>query len=228
VLGQFHDLKQLCEKLEKPLYNPQNDKPQCTWRPLCSVMLGIGGKLDKMDDVQAIIDYQINKLGRIPGDSLLAELLPVPKMSSACVGPIPSRVLGIPDDIDKYRQIVLRDRKRLLAYMLAKRFALGQDSPPRLIVGYGKGSWSDFEAIFQEVRQMLKEDGLMKYNDGPDPGMVHDRPLPPFRWAKMKGCLFMLTYHPTARHEFESMRFGTPVAKEIVNIYNEHFKGVTP
>jgi hypothetical protein len=217
-LEPFTDLSELCGRLAvAKLYNPQKTKPQSTWAPLCSVMLGIDGKIDEMDKDWAVIKYQTEKLGRIPGDSLLAELLPVPKFSSASVGIIPSRVLGIPDDIDDYHQRVLPDRQKLLAKVLSERF---QNIPPRLIVAYGR-PWRNFETIFQDIRQMLKEDGQMSYNDDEHLVSIDGRLLPRFKWAIMKGCVFALTYHPAARDKFGPMRFDPSVAKRIVEIYKE-------
>jgi len=165
-------------------------------------MLGLDGKFDQMGDNGEIIKYQSTKLGRISGDNLLAELLPVPKSGANVFYRIHRELLGFSDraDINEYRQTVLPRRQTMLAEMLKQRFAEGQNSQPRLIIGYGR-PWSNFEAIFEKV-------GQMEYDDSDNR----------FKWAKMKGCLFMLTFHPACQDE---RKFGTPVAKRIVEIYRE-------
>jgi hypothetical protein len=212
-LEPFTDLQELCDQLDG-LYNPQKSgpQPQPTWRPLCSVMLGVDGKLDQMDDDRAIFEYQRSRLGRIPGDSLLAELLPVPKSHMDFFGDIHSRLLDIPPDIDAYRKIVLRGRRNLLADMLKERFAAGETLPPRLVIGYGRPlpwrdgrPWGQFEGVFEQAL------GQMKYDESDLR----------FEWAKMKGCLFVMTYHPGARDKYERWKFDTSVAKRIVEIYKE-------
>jgi hypothetical protein len=178
-------------------------------------MLGIDGKLDQMDDDRAIIEYQMTKLGRIPGDSLLAELLPVPKSCMDFFGDIHSRLLGIPPDNDAYRKIVLRRRRDLLANMLKKRFAEGESSPPRLVIAYGRPlpwrdgrPWGQFEGIFEQAL------GQMEYDESDLR----------FEWAKMNGCLFVMTYHPGARDKYKRWKFDASVAKQIVEIYNEQIE----
>jgi len=153
-LEKFEDLGKLCGQLAKDrgLYNPQNYRPQRTWTPLCSVMLGLDGKFDQMGDMGEITKYQSTKLGKISGNNLLAELLPVPKSRVGVFNKIHRELLGFSDkaDIKKYREKVLPCRQTMLAQMLEERFASGQDSPPRLVVAYGR-PWSDFEAIFEKV-----------------------------------------------------------------------------
>jgi len=207
-LEPFTDLQELCDQLDG-LYNPQKSglQPQPTWAPLCSIMLGIDGKFKQMGHSLAIIEYQRTKLGKIDGDNLLVELLPVPKSGASVFGDIHSRFLGIAD-LDKYQETVLPVRQKLLAEMLKERFAKDQNSRPRLIVAYGR-HWRDFEKIFEVL-------GRMQYTDDFD-GRI--------RWAKMNGCLFMLTYHPMARDKSEYKKFDTLVAKRIVEIYGEQVAG---
>jgi hypothetical protein len=225
-LPRFKDLKELCAELEDArLYNPMNCKPQTTWSPLCDVMLGIDGRENQMGDCDARIEYQNDKLGRIDGDNLLVELLPVPKYCVGGFDDIARRILDIPPNIDIYRERVLPERRKLLADFLMKRFVGGQNSPPCLILGYGKGTWLDFNTIFQKVSEMLKEDGPLQYNEDIHPEIIAGRRWPRFKWAKMKGCLFALTYHPGARNEWAPLKFGTPVAREIVKIYQREFEG---
>lgn len=95
-LNEFEDLGGLCEQLTKAyLYNPQNLRPQPTWAPLCFVMLGINGMVDQMGQDSAIIEYQRTNLGKIHGDNLLAELLPVPKSGTSIYNDVHCRLLDI-------------------------------------------------------------------------------------------------------------------------------------
>lgn len=175
-------------------------------------MLGISGSpIDQIGDDSAILDYQRRRLGRKDADSLLAELFPVPKSGLNSFSEIHSRLLGIEhaenaDPLEAYRQSVLIERQNLLAEILRERFAKGPTSQPRLIVGYGR-PWSLFEAVFHKI-------GPLRY--------THD-PEGRFKWAEWNGCLFVLTWHPTARERWESMKFGLPVAKRIVEIYRNQF-----
>jgi hypothetical protein len=231
-LKPYTDLDELCIQLTDGLHNPQNSEPQFTWRPLCSVMLGIDDNtIDRMDDRSAIIEYQRTKLGKKDGDSLLAELLPVPKSKVNSFGEIHRSLLGIPrfdgavvdDDalLNAYRELVLAQRRKLLAKMLAERFAR---SPPRLVVAYGRPwlgdrPWGQFKAVFRQTHQMLHEEGQMRYAEDDRPINFKGRITPRFEWAKMKKCLFVLTYHPACP---DDRKFDAKVAKRIAELYREH------
>jgi hypothetical protein len=201
-LEPFEDLGKFCARLSKNprLYNPQKSWPQATWAPLCSVMLGLDGKFERMGNKGEIIKYQSTKLGRFSGDNLLAELLPVPKSGAAVFNRIHRELLGFSDraDIHEYRREVLPHRKVMLAKMLKERFSEGRKFRPRLIVGYGR-PWSDVEEIFEGIGQVDYDESDIR-----------------FKWARMEGCLFMLTFHPKCQ---DNRRFGTAVAKRIVEIY---------
>ena len=49
---------------------------QRTWRGMCCIMLGLEGK---ETDTESIRNYQADYLGRFQGNSLLCELMPIPK-----------------------------------------------------------------------------------------------------------------------------------------------------
>jgi hypothetical protein len=211
-LAPFEDLGHLCERLTKAgLYNPQDSSPQPTWSPLCSVMLGINGKMSQMGQLPAIIEYQRNELGRIDGDNLLAELFPVPKSGASVFGAIHRELLEM-RDIEEYHQTVFPVRRKLLGQMLVDRFAGGEKSRPRLIVGYGR-PWSDFELIFREAV------GQIQYTYDFS-GRI--------KWAKMNGCLFVLTYHPMCRGEYECNKFDSSVAGRILEVYGEPQRPANP
>jgi hypothetical protein len=144
-LNPYTDLRELCDTLERhpSLYNPQKHppQPQPTWSPLCSVMLGISGSpINQIGDESAILDYQRRQLGRTDGDSLLAELFPMPKSGGNSFNEIHRSLLGVPrvdgaDLLDAYHELVLAERQERLAKMLAERFA---NFPPHLVIAYGR------------------------------------------------------------------------------------------
>jgi hypothetical protein len=210
-LQPYADLGELCSQLTGGLHNPMKCEPQRTWAPLCSVMLGISGSSIASDNQTAIIEYQKKKLGRSDSDSLLVELLPVPKSTAKSFRAIHASLLGF-GDLETYHRSVLPDRQTFLAKILAKHFT-GQ-SPPRLILGYGK-PWGRFEAIFEQARQMLNWGSSLQYNS--------DELW--FRWAKMKDCLFFLTFHPACQ---DKRRFDFNVAKRIAEIYHKEFGRLPP
>jgi len=58
----------------------------------------------------------------------------------------------------------------------------------------------------------------MRYTDDNQPININGRNYPRFAWAKMKECLFVLTYHPKCRDE---RKFDAKVAERIAELYRE-------
>ncbi len=112
---------------------------QRTWRGMCVVMLALAGRSVTR---QTIREYQADELGRSHGDTLLAELMPIPKAKvhrwgyEALIPQLASRA-------DYYARVKPR-RVRLLRRLLAER-------QPRVVIAYGKGFWGDYHALFPDV-----------------------------------------------------------------------------
>lgn len=116
-------------------YLGESAKCQRTWRPMCDLMLRFEGKLPTGSMRNR---YQGTRLGRIPGDTLLSELLPYPRNKTGQEWPYAA--LGRYRSFEEYKDAILWDRISLL------RTALGAH-PRRLIVCYGSSYWADYERL---------------------------------------------------------------------------------
>lgn len=114
---------------------------QKTWRPMAHLML----RLENTPSTTSSRNrYQGERLGRIPGRTLLCELLPYPRTNMK--GPDwEYRELGQFNSFGEYRDALLDDRIRLLQHALRAH-------PRKLIVCYGKGYWPDYERLLSVER----------------------------------------------------------------------------
>ena len=118
---------------------------QPTWRGMCYVMLKLRGR---ETDVESIRRYQAERLGRFGGETLLCEMMPIPKLR---VGSWEYEE-AIPQfrSAEEYYRRVKPKRESLLRTVI-------QQNKPRVVVGYGKGYWEAYQRLFLERR--FKRDG---------------------------------------------------------------------
>ena len=113
---------------------------QRTWRGMCYIMLRLE---NKPVDTESIREYQAESLGRNGGQTLLVELMPIPKHNIGAWG-YEELIPQFKSREDYYRQV----KPRRLAYLQT----LLQENKPLMAVGYGKAYWADYKALFPEIR----------------------------------------------------------------------------
>ncbi len=121
----------------------RNAKPQVqrTWRPMCA--LGLAMEDEPIPDKAAILDFQVNRLGRFGETTFLTEILPVPKPKA---GIWPEEYREIFPEITNYKDY----ESRFLPQRQAQLRELLANNSPRLVVCYGKTFWHAFKALFPE------------------------------------------------------------------------------
>ncbi len=126
---------------------------QPTWRGMCVIMLRLAGQSPTRE---AIRSYQAEKLGRFGGDTLLTELMPIPKPKVVdwpyleLIPQFPSR--------EAYYQTV---KPRRIDYL---RRLVAEQQPP-VVIAYGKGFWSSYKQVFADLR-FSKEGQFEMASDG--------------------------------------------------------------
>jgi len=112
---------------------------QRTWRGMCYIMLGLEGK---KIDTESIRNYQAEYLGRSQGNSLLCELMPIPK---PCINDWGYESL-IPQFIspEEYYKVVKPSRIKYLQDIIKK-------CRPKVVVGYGQGFEKSYWQAYQEL-----------------------------------------------------------------------------
>lgn len=109
---------------------------QPTWWVMCEVMLGLAGQAT---DIESKRTYQAERLGRFGDETLLLELMPIPKPNLAAWG---------------YEELIpqYRSREHYYSSVLPMRVdlirRLIEQHEPRLVIGYGKGYWDHFRRLF--------------------------------------------------------------------------------
>jgi len=112
---------------------------QPTWRGICYLMLRLEGQPVDRESIRA---YQANHLGRFHGNSLLCELMPIPKPRvdeweyEELIPQFPS--------LGAYHQVVKPRRIRYLRGLIRER-------QPRIVVCYGKGPGESCWAAYREL-----------------------------------------------------------------------------
>lgn len=125
-------------------------KCQRTWRPMADLMLRFEGTVP---DGKTRNAYQGNRLGRIPGRTLLCELLPYPRTNMR--GAVWEYLaFGQYESFKAYRDALLEDRITLLRAEL-------NAYPRRLVVLYGARYWPDYERLVSV--QQWKRSGRFQY-----------------------------------------------------------------
>jgi hypothetical protein len=151
-------------------------KSQATWRPLIRIFLAANRRDHSLDDIKA---YQATRWGRFGGETLLAELMPLPSPGKDAWPYSESR---LPD---------LASRERYEAIWRPKRIALLRNlftqNTPRVLIAYGRGDWSHYKKVVG---------GSVRWRNVPEGGALGAQyvllPGP-------KPRLAVLTPHPVAK-----------------------------
>jgi hypothetical protein len=123
-------------------------KIQRTWRGMCYIMLRLEGKEPTTDNIRS---YQAERLGRFSGNTLLAELMPIPKPKvkrwdyEELIPQFASR--------EEYYETI---KPRRVAYLKG----LIEEHRPNVVICYGKAFWGDFQELFGGQR--FSEDGQFR------------------------------------------------------------------
>lgn len=112
---------------------------QRTWRGMCYIMLRME---NKPVDAESIRQYQAESLGRYGGQTLLVELMPIPKHDIGAWG-YEELIPQFKSHEDYYRQV----KPRRLAYLQT----LLREHCPRVVIGYGKNYWPEYQSIFPSM-----------------------------------------------------------------------------
>ncbi len=139
---------------------------QRTWRAMCYIMLRLENQEPSTENIRR---YQAEQLGRSQGNTLLTELMPIPKPSVGSWG-YEELISQFSSREDYYQQIRPR-RVQLLRQLVAQH-------NPQVIIAYGKAFWPDYKGIFSDM--------TFRTNDQ-------------FEVASQDGLLVILTAHFTAR-----------------------------
>jgi hypothetical protein len=115
-------------------------KCQRTWRAICDLMLRFDGKTPTL---QLRKHYQGVHLGRIPGNTLLSELLPYPRERTGSSWPY--RQWQRFDSFKRYKAAMLPSRIALLKAALAEH-------DRTLVVCYGRSYWDEYSKLV-DVRE---------------------------------------------------------------------------
>lgn len=127
-------------------------KCQRTWRPMCDLMLRFKGETPTGSRRNW---YQGMCLGRIPGETLLTELLPYPRRKTGAAWPTQyhSRFKTFED----YENALVQPRIDLLRSAIYAK-------PRKLIACYGKGYWPKFAELVN-VKKWHGDDKFRYGND---------------------------------------------------------------
>ena len=123
-------------------------KIQRTWRGMCYIMLRLDGREPTRENIRS---YQAEKLGRFGGNTLLTELMPLPKPKvkrwdyEELIPQFASR--------EEYYRVV---KPRRIGYLRA----LITEHRPRVVVCYGKAFWSDYRELFEG--STFEQEGLFQ------------------------------------------------------------------
>lgn len=142
---------------------------QPTWWVMCEVMLGIARE---PAGVEAKRTYQAERLGRYNDETLLLELMPIPKPDISSWGY--EQLIPQYRSRDHYYQSVLPARSSLIKGLIKRH-------QPKLVIGYGKGYWLHYQNLFSSAET---------------------RPHPlckDFMFARGKTSLLLMP-HPTSRN----------------------------
>lgn len=115
----------------------RHERTQRTWRPMCDLMLRRSGIAAPTAEER--LKYQVEKLGRPDGDTLLTELMPYPS----------TRIADWPYAAEPYLR---GTRPEYMARCLPMRIELLKgvlaSAERELVVCYGKGHWVHFAQLF--------------------------------------------------------------------------------
>jgi hypothetical protein len=123
-------------------------KIQRTWRGMCYIMLRLEGKEPTRENIRS---YQAEKLGRFGGNTLLVELMPIPKPKVWQWG---------------YEELIpqFASREEYYATIKPRRVkylrGLIDEHRPEVVICYGKAFWADFQELF--AGNSFSEDGQFR------------------------------------------------------------------
>ncbi|HVX90893.1 MAG TPA: hypothetical protein VHC20_04680 [Candidatus Paceibacterota bacterium] len=168
--GQVEDCAEAHRTLRIPQYH-RAERPviQRTWGQMVRFMLVLQRRECSADEVRA---YQASQLGRSHGQTMLLELMPVPKRSlneRECVDLLPCYA------VDGYRDEVRKKRIRLLRSVIARH-------EPLLVLCYGKAYWEHFSSLFPGAKFRTGGSGMLR----------------PYQWARRGEQVLVLTHHLVA------------------------------
>ena len=114
-------------------------KIQRTWRGMCYIMLRLEDQEPTRENIR---QYQAEKLGRFGGNTLLTELMPIPKPKISRWG-YEELIPQFSSRADYY-ETVKPQRVKLLRQLIVEH-------KPRVLIGYGKGFWAEYKALFDSM-----------------------------------------------------------------------------
>ena len=165
---QIEDLQDAHVKIKGSKYDWNKQKIKSTWRGMCYVMLARNGEKPTTTALRA---YQNEKLGRYTGETLLTELLPLPKKKASEWGEYAS-LTGFKtlDDYHKYAVPIRTQHLQEIFRMYS----------PQIVICYGRGFWKPYRKIFAEANFTRDSDGI-------------------FERARIGDTLIILSHHFTSR-----------------------------
>jgi len=113
---------------------------QRTWRGMCYIMLRLNNQTAGAENIR---NYQAEYLGRFGGQTLLVELMPIPKSSIGAWG-YEELIPQYASREDYYQKA----KPRRLAYLQG----LIRESHPKIVIGYGKSYWLEYQALFSDLK----------------------------------------------------------------------------
>ncbi len=122
---------------------------QSTWRGMCYIMLRLEGK---ETDRESIRNYQADYLGRFQGNSLLLELMSIPKPNIKSWG-YENLIPQFTSSAEYYKVIKPRRVKYLQQLM--------SEHSPKIIICYGKLYWQEYKEIFPELEFFSENEFLV-------------------------------------------------------------------
>lgn len=116
---------------------------QRTWRGMCYIMLRLEGQ---PVDRESIRNYQADHLGRFEGNSLLCELMPIPKPSITDWGY--ENLIPQYKSSEEYYHVIKPRRVKYLKELI-------KEYHPKVVIGYGQGSgkkyWQAYKELFADL-----------------------------------------------------------------------------
>jgi len=113
---------------------------QPTWRAMCYIILAMSGQEPTQ---KAIRNYQAESLGHSDGETLLVELMPIPKKAINDWGY--EKIMPQFTSSKNYYDVVRPMRITLLQKIISSQ-------EPRLILCYGKKYWKDYKQLFSTTQ----------------------------------------------------------------------------
>lgn len=136
---EVEDLYHVLKRDGVTKYHEGNRVAQPTWWPMCEVMLSIANKQTGIDSKRA---YQAEQLGRHNDETLLVELMPIPKPALSSWGY--EHLIPQYQSRDHYYRSVMPRRITMIGNLIEKH-------RPGLVVAYGKAYWDHYRRLFRDM-----------------------------------------------------------------------------